>query len=206
MSLTSVYSILKILKMMKVKKSSMNISGITLFYRSKEIKMRRTGIFYGGVVDGNTKSVADQLAKLLNVPSEDVINIADASSETLNKYSRLIFGTSSWGIGGAHYDWENFVNLLSDVEFKGKKVAIFGLGDQKKYPESFVDGMGLIYCRLPAKDCVIGFTSTDGYNYYFSMAERDGRFVGLALDDDTQSELTIPRLAVWAEQLKKEFQ
>ena len=168
--------------------------------------MKKTGIFYGGTVDGNTKSVTDKLAKLLNVSSEDIINIADASIETLNKYDRLIFGTSSWGIGGAHYDWENFVDLLSDVDFTGKKVAIFGLGDQKQYPESFVDGMGLIYCRLGAKDCVVGFTPIEGYNYYFSMAEREGRFVGLALDDDSQPELTIPRLEAWADQLKKEFQ
>ena len=168
--------------------------------------MKKTGIFYGGTKSGNTKAVTDKLAKLLKVPSADVINIADASIETLNKYDRLIFGTSSWGIGGAHYDWENFVDLLSDVDYKGKKVAMFGLGDQKKYPESFVDGMGLIYCRLGAKDCVVGFTPVEGYNYYFSMAEREGRFVGLALDDDTQPELTVPRLEAWAGQLKNEFQ
>jgi len=167
--------------------------------------MKKTGIFYGGTKKGNTKSVTDKLAALLKVPSEDVINIADASIETLNKYDHLIFGTSSWGIGGAHYDWENFVDLLIDIDFKGKKVAMFGLGDQKKYPESFVDGMGLIYCRLSAKDSVVGFTSVEGYDYYFSMAEREGRFVGLALDDDSQPELTVPRITAWAEQLKVEF-
>jgi len=168
--------------------------------------MKKTGIFYGGSESGNTKSVTDKLAALLKVPAEDVINIADASIEILNKYDHLIFGSSSWGIGGAHYDWENFVDLLTDVDFNGKKIAIFGLGDQKKYPESFVDGMGLIYCRLGAKENVVGFTSVEGYDYYFSMAERDGRFVGLALDDDSQPELTDPRLEAWAVQLKKEFQ
>ena len=168
--------------------------------------MKKTGIFYGGTANGNTKSVTDKVAQLLNVPSNDVFNIADANIETLNKYDHLIFGTSSWGIGGAHYDWENFVDLLSDVDFTGKKVALFGLGDQKMYPESFVDGMGLIYCRLGAKDCVVGFTSTEGYDYYTSMAERDNHFVGLALDDDSQPELTFPRIVAWVDQLKKEFQ
>jgi len=167
--------------------------------------MKKTGIFYGGTRNGNTKSVSDKLAALLKVSSDDVINIADANIETLNKYDHLIFGTSSWGIGGAHYDWENFVDLLIDVDFSGKKVAMFGLGDQKKYPESFVDGMGLIYCRLGAKESVVGFTSVEGYDYYFSMAEREGRFVGLALDDDSQPELTVPRIKAWAEQLKTEF-
>ena len=167
--------------------------------------MNKTGIFYGGTKSGNTKSVSDKLAALLKVSSDDVINIADASIETLSKYDNLIFGTSSWGIGGAHYDWENFVDLLIDVDFSGKKVAMFGLGDQKNYPESFVDGLGLIYCRLGVKDSVVGFTSVEGYDYYFSMAEREGRFVGLALDDDSQPELTEPRIQAWAEQLKVEF-
>ena len=168
--------------------------------------MKKTGIFYGGSVKGSTKSVTDKLSELLEVPSEDVINIADASIETLNNYDRLIFGTSSWGIGGAHYDWENFIDMLNDVDFTGKKVALFGLGDQKNYPESFVDGMGVIYCRMNAKDAVVGFTSIEGYDYYYSMAEKDKRFVGLAIDDDCQPELTLLRLEAWADQLKKEFQ
>jgi flavodoxin I len=167
--------------------------------------MKKIGIFYGGTESGNTKSVTDKLAALLKVSSNDVINIADASVELLSKYDRLIFGTSSWGIGGAHYDWENFVDLLSDVDYSNKKVAMFALGDQEKYPESFVDGMGLIYLRLNAKDCVVGFTPVEGYKYYFSMAEREGHFVGLALDDDTQPELTEPRLKAWVSQLKNEF-
>jgi flavodoxin I len=167
--------------------------------------MGKIGIFYGGTLKGSTKTVADKLAKLMGIKVEDIINIATASVELLNKYDRLIFGTSSWGIGGAHYDWENFVDLLSDVDFTGKKVAMYGLGDQKKYPESFVDGMGMIYCRLNAKECVVGFTSVTGYSYYFSMAERDGQFIGLALDDDSQPQLTEPRIAAWADQLKKEF-
>lgn len=43
---------------------------------------------------------------------------------------------------------------------KGKKVAIFGLRDQVKYPESFVDGIGIlaeIFEYVGVK--IIGFTS-----------------------------------------------
>jgi flavodoxin I len=167
--------------------------------------MGKIGIFYGGTSKGSTKTVADKLAKLMGVAAGDIINIATANIELLNKYDRLIFGTSSWGIGGAHYDWENFVDLLSEVNFEGKKVAMYGLGDQKKYPESFVDGMGMIYCRLNAKECVVGFTPTTGYSYYFSMAEKDGQFIGLALDDDSQPEQTLPRINAWTTQLKEEF-
>nr|MBA3924398.1 flavodoxin FldA [Nostocaceae cyanobacterium] len=38
-----------------------------------------------------------------------------------------------------------------------------------------------------------------------SKAVRDGKFVGLALDEDNQSELTAERIKAWAAQLKGEF-
>jgi flavodoxin I len=120
-------------------------------------------------------------------------------------YENLILGTSAWGIGDMHRDWEMFIDDLTEVNFEGKKVALFGLGDQKIYPESFADGMGTIYCRLPDKKVVVGFWPTKGYEFYFSSAEKDGEFVGLAIDDDTQPELTEERVKKWAAILKKEF-
>ena len=51
--------------------------------------------------------------------------------------------------------------------------------------------MGILYDKVVA--CggeVVGFTDTDGYDFSGSTAVRDGRFVGLALDEDTQSHLT----------------
>ncbi|HPQ37031.1 MAG TPA: hypothetical protein PLW97_05230, partial [Synergistaceae bacterium] len=38
-----------------------------------------------------------------------------------------------------------------------------------------------------------------------SEAVREGRFVGLPLDDNNQAELTESRLQSWAEQLRKEL-
>ena len=89
---------------------------------------------------------------------------------------------------------------------KGKKVAIFGLRDQVKYPESFVDGIGILaetFESVGAK--IVGFTSIDGYNFEMSRAIRDHKFVGLAIDKENQSKLTNDRIKSWVEQLKKEF-
>lgn len=36
----------------------------------------------------------------------------------------------------------------------------------------------------------VGYWSTDGYEFTDSKAVRDGKFAGLALDEDNQSELT----------------
>jgi flavodoxin I len=61
---------------------------------------------------------------------------------------------------------------LVEASIREKKIALFGLGDQIEYPESFVDGMGTVFCRLPFKQNVVGFWPTKGYSYYFSTAEK----------------------------------
>jgi flavodoxin I len=167
--------------------------------------MAKIGLFYGGSANGSTHKVAQMIADTLGKSNVDIHNISGVRPEDLEKYQYLILGTSAWGIGDMHRDWEIFIDELEEINLEGKKVALFGLGDQKLYPESFADGMGTIYCRLPDKNVVIGSWPTKGYKYYFSSAEKDGEFVGLAIDDDSQPELTEERVKKWSAILKKEF-
>jgi flavodoxin I len=51
----------------------------------------------------------------------------------------------------------------------------------------------------------VGYWPTDGYEFEESKALRDGKFVGLALDEDNQSELTEERIQAWTSQLKTAF-
>ncbi len=51
----------------------------------------------------------------------------------------------------------------------------------------------------------VGYWSTDGYEFTDSKAVRDGKFVGLALDEDNQSQLTNERIKAWVSQLKQKF-
>jgi len=52
---------------------------------------------------------------------------------------------------------------------------------------------------------MLGFTSTDGYDHDDSKALLpDGRFCGLMLDEDNQSEESEGRANKWIEQLKGE--
>jgi flavodoxin I len=89
---------------------------------------------------------------------------------------------------------------------KGKKFAIFGLGDQKGYPENFQDGMGLMAELLEEQGAkIIGFTSTKGYTYERSRAERGDQFVGLSIDMENQSAKSNSRIADWVKELKKQF-
>jgi len=166
--------------------------------------MEPIGIFYGSTY-GMTAKVAEKIKKAFGGENVDVYNLKNASLDEMKKYKNLIFGTSAWGIGEMQDDWERFIDNLEEFDFSNRKVALFGLGDQKEYPESFVDGLGTLYCRLPDKSCVVGETSTDGYDYYFSLAAKEGKFVGLVLDEHNQKNLTDERIQKWVEQLKKEF-
>lgn len=165
--------------------------------------METVGIFYGST-SGTTKTVAEKIKKAFGKNAE-LHDIKDAQPEMIAKYTNLIFGTSAWGIGDMQDDWEDFVDELSEVDFAGKKVALFGLGDQEEYPESFVDGLGTLYCRLPDKNVVVGSWPTKGYKYYFSLAEKDGSFVGLVIDDHHQEDKTELRINTWVTELKKVF-
>ncbi len=165
--------------------------------------MKKIGIFYGST-SGATKLVAEKIQKAFGKKAE-LHNIKEATIEMIDEYPNLIFGTSAWGIGDMQDDWEDFIDELSEIDFEGKKVALFGTGDQEEYPESFVDGLGTLYCRLPDKSVVTGFWPKEGYDYYFSLAEKDGQFVGLAIDEDKQPELTDERIEKWVKQLKNEL-
>ena len=167
--------------------------------------MINIGIFYGGKDNGGTARVAKKIQELLGKNVSHIHNVNNSSAADVNKYEVLILGTAAWGIGEMHSDWENFIEELLDADLATKKIAIYGLGDQLKYPESFVDGLGTIFCRLPHKQNVVGYTSTDSYKFYYSTAEKDGKFVGLAIDNDSQPELTEGRIAAWTLQVKQEF-
>jgi len=163
--------------------------------------MEKVGIFYGST-SGATRVVAEKISKELG-GSVELHNIKEATIEMIASYNNLIFGTSAWGIGDMQDDWEDFIDELGQIDFTGKKIAIFGLGDQMEYPESFVDGLGTLYCRLPDKSVVVGEWPKEGYNYYFSLAEKDDKFVGLVIDDHHQPELTNKRIGDWVKILKK---
>ncbi len=148
--------------------------------------------------------MADKIKALFGEDAE-TINIDSASKEDMEKYDFLILGTSTWGIGDMQDDWEDFADILAEVNLDKKKVALFGLGDQVNYPESFVDGMGAIYDAIYDRVDIVGSWPTEGYTFNESAATKNGNFIGLPIDKENQPELTDERLKKWVEQLKKEF-
>lgn len=162
--------------------------------------MGKTAIFYGST-EGNTENVSYKLKDLLG--GVDVYNVDSASADDLQKYDNLIFGASTWEIGELQEDWETFIDVLDDVDFAGKTVAFFGTGDADGYPDTFVDALGIIYERIKDSGAkFIGQVDTEEYTFDDSRALVDGKFIGLPIDEDNESDLTDGRLAKWANQIK----
>lgn len=164
--------------------------------------MSKIGIFYGSST-GNTEAVAKVIAEKLGAESFDV---AKSPTKELNACNKIILGTSTLGYGELQDDWDNFISQLEKADLTGKTVAIFGFGDADGYPDTFVDGIGILYEAIAQKGCVIvGEVSTDGYEYDESKAVINGKFVGLPLDDDNQGNKTKTRVESWLEAIAPHF-
>lgn len=148
--------------------------------------MKIIGIFYGSS-SGNTEGVAKQIQAEFGADNAQVFDVAKATKDDLEKFDNLIFGTSTWGFGELQDDFDGFMKQIEAANLSGKTVALFGCGDQESYSDTFVDGMGLVWQSLQGKGCnIVGQTSTEGYSYSNSQSDVEGKFVGLAIDENNQ--------------------
>jgi flavodoxin I len=168
--------------------------------------MARIGLFYG-TQTGNTQTIAELIQKEFG--GDGVVELHDVSSADLGdfeQYESLIMGCPTWNIGELQSDWEGLYDELDTVNFQDKKVAYFGAGDQVGYADNFQDAMGILEAKVSALGGItVGYWSIDGYDFNESKAVRDGKFVGLAIDEDNQSDLTDSRIKSWVAQLKREL-
>lgn len=164
------------------------------------------GLFYG-TDTGNTERVAQQIADALG---GDVVlhDIATAKPEDFLPYSHIILGQPTWYYGELQSHWEDFWEQFKKVDFTGKTVACFGLGDQHDYSEYFLDAMGLMHDVAKENGGkMVGYWPITDYEFDESKAlTADGKhFVGLGIDEDQQAEMTAARVAKWVAQVKAEF-
>ena len=156
-----------------------------------------TGIFYGSTT-GTTEAVAQDIAKQLGVASADVHNVADASADEANKYDLLVLGSSTWGSGELQDDWYPFLDALKAKDLAGKKVALFGCGDSASYPDSFCDALSEIRDGLEATGCTfVGALDAAEYDGCTSRICRDGKVIGLAVDDGASEAVSDARMEKW---------
>ncbi len=168
--------------------------------------MSKVGLFFG-TTTGKTESAAEMIQAEFG--GEDVVvthDIADVQGEELGGYENIIIGCPTWNIGELQSDWDGYFDELDSIDFSGKKVAYFGTGDQIGYADNFQDAMGMLEEKISGLGGkTVGHWPADGYEHTESKAVKNGKFVGLALDEDNQSELTEERVKKWVAQLKSEF-
>ena len=176
--------------------------------------MSRIGLFFSSST-GNTRRIAKAIKKRYDDDTmAEALNVNKATPELFASYTHLILGTSTLGGGqlpGLSTDcmgggWEEFLPQLKEVDFTGKTVALFGLGNQDKYPDEFVDAMGEIYHFVVARGAkVVGAWSADDYDFIASKALVNDEFVGLVLDQENQKIHTDARLEAWLKLIAPEF-
>ncbi len=164
----------------------------------------KTAIFYASST-GNTSNVAELIGKELSV--DEVHDIADVNLEKINEFENVILGISTWGDGDLQDDWDDNFKKLQNIDFSSKTVALFGLGDQDGYPDTYLDAMGILYEEVKSLGAnIIGeWDIDDTYSFDESKAVVDNKFVGLALDEDSQDDLTNQRVESWTSIIKNNF-
>ena len=166
----------------------------------------KVGLYYS-TMSGNTERIAGYIADASGVAASPV---AEASSADLEACDGLIVGAPTWNTGADDMrsgtdmdDW--LYSTLPDADLTGKKVALFGCGDQAGYSGNFCDAVGELYdCFSERGATVVGFTSQDGYEHYDSKAVRDDQFVGFLCDEQNQMDMSEARAGDWVGQLKAE--
>lgn len=179
-----------------------------------EFIMNKIGIFYG-TETGLTEAMAQVMYRVLgdDIASEPV-NVNRAKVSDLLQYKSLILGAPSYGVGelpgrttgSEEGNWEEFLFRLDDADLSGKRIALFGLGNQQKYFDRFASSLIHLYQHVVAYGAeVIGAWSTEGYHFSRSHSVIDNKFVGLVLDHHSQPEMTKARIVSWLDQIKPEL-
>jgi flavodoxin I len=167
--------------------------------------MEKIGIFYCSF-SGNSQVVAEMIQAKAKGFHVDLFDIFETSPSSINGYKNLIFGVPTWEGENIPDDWKIFLNALDPVALANKKVALYGLGDQVMFDETFADSLGLLYEALIRKKCkVIGFWPSNGYVFSESKALVGDDFVGLVIDEDNQGALTEERIERWLQKILPDF-
>lgn len=165
------------------------------------------GLFYGSSTC-YTEMAGEKIRAVLGEARVDIFNISTTPIITAQFYDFIILGIPTWDYGELQEDWEDIWDDIDEVDFSGKKVALYGLGDQVGYPEWFLDAMGYLHSKVVARGATpCGYWPRAGYEFEASKAlTPDGQyFVGLALDEENEFTLSETRIQQWCEQILDEF-
>lgn len=168
--------------------------------------MGTIGLFYAKSAV-KTAQIANKICEKFGPDHVKTILVEEAWGPDFAACDNLIVGASTWFDGELPTCWDELIPELKSLDLKGKKVALFGLGDQKGYPDNFADGVGILAEVFESAGAtLVGLTPSEDYTFNHSRALReDGLWSGLILDQENQAKQTKGRIEKWCEQIKKEF-
>lgn len=170
--------------------------------------MIKIGLFYGST-NGNTARVAELIQAAFvqsGAAIADLFDIADFYLEEMIEFDHLILGIPTWNTGQLQVDWEAVFEELDQLDLSSKQVALFGLGDQVGYPDTFGDALFFLADKVRERGAqLVGAWPTTDYEFRQSWAVENNHFLGLLIDEHTQAHLTPKRVQGWVQQLLAEF-
>mgnify|MGYP001766806576 CR=1 FL=1 len=154
-----------------------------------------------------SKKVAEKITEAFGSENISAVNAEELTTSVFEQNDHFILSAPTWFDGELPNYWDEFVPDLEEMDLSNKTFAVFGLGDQKGYPENFCDAIGILVEILEKCGAtIVGKIPAGGYNFESSRALRGDHFVGLPLDQENQAKLTNERINRWVEQLKTEMQ
>ncbi len=171
--------------------------------------MAKVGIFYGST-SGITEEIAIKVREKLGEDICDIYSMEEDFDEydQLLDYDYLLLGCSTWGAGEVQNDWREplFEMELEKPDFAGKTIALFGAGDQVDHGTEFVSALGKMYEHFQKLGAtLVGEFPNEGYDFQYSSALLNDKFVGLPIDEVNQSEKTEERITRWVDSIRPIF-
>jgi flavodoxin I len=167
--------------------------------------MQKIGIFYGSTT-GGCGAIAELIKREIGKNHVDLYDINHSKPSDTESYKNLIFGVSSWYPNCLHVDWVLFLKNFQAMHTNSKRLAMYGLGNQVEYSDSFADALGILYNKMYNLGyTIVGKWPNKGYIFRKSKALINGNFVGLVIDEDNQPELTHTKVKEWVKMLKPQL-
>ncbi|MFQ7388779.1 MAG: flavodoxin FldB [Escherichia sp.] len=160
------------------------------------------GLFYGSSTC-YTEMAAEKIRDIIGPELVTLHNLKDDSPKLMEQYDVLILGIPTWDFGEIQEDWEAVWDQLDDLNLEGKIVALYGLGDQLGYGEWL--SMRSVCCMTNSTKEEVRRLLAEGYEFTSPKPViADGQlFVGLALDETNQYDLSDERIQSWCEQTQR---
>jgi flavodoxin I len=167
--------------------------------------MKKVAIVYSFNSVKSAKIASKVTDHLTKFPVEK-LNVESCTGKEFSLFDYFILSVPTWFDGELPNYWDELLPSLETQDFKGKKMALYGLGDQKNYPENFCDAVGILGDFFEKRGAtIVGYTSCEGYEFESSKALKGDKLAGLLLDQENQSKLTDTRILNWTNQLELEF-